>query len=234
MSRKASAIRLAVLAAPVLLGLGCWTIWHFSYPSFTHRYRLTLAVEVDGVLRHGASVAEVTWQSQPSIFGPFASRFRGQVVAVDLDRHGMLLALPTRSLALRAFGGNVPELPYRPPPEVSGYPLDPSTLRSLDRLVGRTVDLDTRSMPQLVWLPDRKDLASARLLPSTRLEDEIAPEVRWRGAWLLITHDPVTTDLFQRLPSLAERHLSERGRGIVGTPGVFTLRASDLTQGIEP
>jgi hypothetical protein len=234
MSRRASAFRLVLLAAPVLLGLGLWAIWHFSYPSFTHRYRLTLAVEVDGVLRHGSSVVEVTWQSQPSMFGPFALRFRGQVVAVDLDGHGMLMALPAADLALRAYGGKVPELPHRPAPDVSGYPLDRPTLRALDHLVGQTVTLDGRSMPQLVWLPDREDLGSARVLQSATLDEEIAPNVRWHGGWLFITRDPVTTDLFQRVPWLAERYRSERGRAIVGTPGAFILYASTLTQGLEP
>lgn len=112
-----------IVVLVVLAGVGACNL---IYPSYTHRYRLTLEVEADGEVRTGAGVIEVTWRSQPTFSGnlpPWVGDVRGQAVPVDLGRHDVLLAslggngpeetlgIGARFLALRAYAGTVPELP---------------------------------------------------------------------------------------------------------------------------
>jgi hypothetical protein len=116
-------VRNAVTAL-VLLLVAAMGACHLIYPSYTHRYRLTMEVEADGQTRTGSGVVEVTWQRQPKILPQvleWTESVRGQAVPVDLGRHGLLLAMlagsgPRESwgtgaapyLAIRAFAGNAP------------------------------------------------------------------------------------------------------------------------------
>jgi hypothetical protein len=202
-----------VLAGMVLAVLTVVATWHLAYPSYTHRYRLTLEVEAGGTVRRGSGVIEVTWSRQPDVFGAWRFAVRGQAVPVDLGPHGVLLAalagagppesagVPARSLALAAFAGMLPEL--RTQGSVRGVPdvvLECGGLSALARSVGRRAELRPAIMPQLVWLPDLHDPATARPVPPADLPTVIAPDVRLRGAWVEITRDPVTTGLFSVLP----------------------------------
>ena len=249
--RKGCIIPLALLAAlPVLLVV--W--WNHTYPSFTHRYRLTLEVEAEGEIRTGSGVVEVTWLEQPSVFGSIAERIRGQAVAVELGRHGLLLATtnggwefggcPAQFIALRAFAGTTPALPPDPlpprtsPPRTSdcGYPLRREILTALGQLVGRRVALSPDIMPALVWLPDPADRTTARPVRPAALSDDIALDVRLRTTTIEITRDPVTTGLFARLPWLAERFTNRTQKAYfdTGYPGVFALFDGALNIGIDP
>jgi hypothetical protein len=202
-------IGLGALAALLLAAVGAW---HLAYPSYTHRYRLTLEVEADAAVRTGSGVIEVTWSRQPDVFGAWRFAVRGQAVPVELGRHSLLLAVlagagrreaagvPARFLVLRAFAGTIPELPAPRDVRTEGYRLEHATLTALERLVGRQVPLVAYAMPQLVWLPDPHDPATARPVPPADLPTVIAPDVRLRGAWVEITRDPVTTGLFSVLP----------------------------------
>ncbi len=237
-----------VVTALALLLLAAVGACQLIYPSYTHRYRLTLEVESDGQVRTGLGVVEVKWHRQPE-FGlapPWRSEVRGQAVLVDLGRHGALLAtlvgpwpedlrgVAADFLAMRAFAGVAPDLPPLRDARSQGYPLERRTLAALGRLVGRRVPLAAHAMPQLVWIPDPGTPSSARPVPPTDLAGVIAPDVRLRDAWIEITRNRVTTGLFAHLPWLAERYRGEKRHGVEGRHGVFTLHAMSLTRGIDP
>jgi hypothetical protein len=47
--------------------LGLVILWAWRYPTYTHRYWLTIAIETDGVVHSGSSVIEVRWAGQPAL-----------------------------------------------------------------------------------------------------------------------------------------------------------------------
>jgi hypothetical protein len=219
-------VRNAVTAL-VLLLVATVGACHLIYPSYTHRYRLTLEVEADGQVRTGSGVVEVTWLRQPE-FGQapsWRSEVRGQAVMVDLERHGALLAAlvgprpedlrgdAADFLALRAFAGSTPDLPPVRDARVQGYRLERDTLAALGRLAGRRAPLAVHAMPQLVWLPDPGNPSSARPVPPADLAGVIGADFRLCGAWIEITRDRVTTGLFAQLPWLAARYHAEKKYG---------------------
>src|SRR6266852_2768355 len=83
------------LTALVVLVLGVGALvagYMYKYPNYTYRYRLTVNIEVDGKVRSGSSVIEVTWHGQPELgdVGPFHPRIRGQAPLVDLGDRGVV------------------------------------------------------------------------------------------------------------------------------------------------
>ena len=72
------------LVAAALLGL--YGVVQDVYPTYSYRYRLTIAIEVDGKVHAGSSVIEVIWRGQPDLpgAGSFTPHVRGQAVYVDL------------------------------------------------------------------------------------------------------------------------------------------------------
>src|SRR5947209_1600668 len=127
--RTLSAIMLCLL---VVVGGGV-ALWTSAYPTYSYRYRLTLAIEVDGKVHTGSSVIEIIWSGGPTIgdVGPYHPSIRGQAALVDIAPHGVLIAalingesygpaadgaLSAIWLAARAFGNDstndeLPKLP---------------------------------------------------------------------------------------------------------------------------
>jgi hypothetical protein len=246
---------LALLLAPLLLLFLVWfyfaypSFFHLSYPSYTYHYRLTLEIEAAGKVHTGSSVFAVNWRwrAAPDVYGAWTDTVQGQAVAVELGQRGLLLArlddegyfggVPVQEIAQIVIGSVVTETP---PAAVvnSGYAswqLNRATRTALRKLEGRRIALSpSGAMPSLVWLPDPGNPASAVPVPRADLLPAIVPDADLRGAWIEITHDSVTTDLFARLPWLAERYQSEKGSGRASTRGVLMLPAWTLTRGIDP
>ena len=246
---------LALLLVPLLLLLVVWfyftypSYFHFSYPSYTHHYRLTLEVEAAGEVHSGSGVIAVAWhwREPPDVYRAWSDTVQGQAVAVDLGRRGLLIArledegnfggVSIQEIAQIVISGAVAETP--PAAGVKGYlaawQLSRATRTALGRLEGRRLALSpSGAMPSLVWLPDPGNPTSAVPVPRADLLPTIVPDAHLRGAWIEITHDPVTTDLFARLPWLAERYQSEKGSGRSDTRGVLKLPAWTLTRRIDP
>lgn len=90
------AIAAMLLAGPIMTALpGCGNILGKQYPPY--RYRVTVEVETPEGLRTGSSVIEVSVSiASKRVFGPFAeagASARGEAVAVDLGRRGVMFAL---------------------------------------------------------------------------------------------------------------------------------------------
>lgn len=88
---------LAVIAAGLL---GCATIYavcNLLFPTYTHRYRLTVNIEADGKLHSGSSVIEVRRNDHGPLEGLLHGRFdeeiTGESPIVDLGKRGVVEAI---------------------------------------------------------------------------------------------------------------------------------------------
>jgi hypothetical protein len=192
-------LAIATATCAALLLSGCIGEKH------TFRYRLTLAVAVDGTMHTGASVIEDTFVDQVALAGlaggvPWATRLRGEAVAVDLGVRGMLFCVlardPTRSpapnavwLPIHAFNSYF----------VTGSPATDSAdfsaqvkavLRDKPK---RRVDLN--ELPMLVRFRDINDPGSIERIDPTNLAARFGAGVELVTATIEITDDPVTTGL---------------------------------------
>jgi hypothetical protein len=165
--RKAAVIVVCLVGACLIAAV---VVGRAAFPSYSHRYRLTVSVEVDGEVHSGSSVIEVTWRGQPEIgdVGAFQPSIRGQAAFVDLGRHGAIVAalLPgeagTQSsnatyLAMKAYGVS------------GGY----DAYRTIAQQNGRR-GLAADNMPLLIRFANVSDLTTARVVDPRALSEALA------------------------------------------------------------
>ena len=207
---------LGILAAIVFALYAGVTI---AYPTYTHRYRLTIEIDTPEGVRSGASVIEVTRKDYgwiPITQGRYEFRVRGQGVFVDLGANRHVIALlatgeraestdPMISLAIEAFG-------Y--------YKWDQDAWAGRKPMQGLAA-LQPPLVPTLVTFGDLSDPKTARVVYATDarvtndgrtgprtwnvvsvdlLSDTFGLGVRLKRATVQIVKDPVTTGLLERLP----------------------------------
>lgn len=168
--------------------------YKLAYPTYTYRYRMTVEVMVDGVMRSGSSVIEVKIAKQPK-FGdapPQVSRVRGEAVFVDLGNGRSVIAL------LATDGARNVDYPYNVVPEVFGLTFKDRDLRKLADLTGSR-DLPTNYLPTLVTFSDLDDPKTARIVSPYDLEKEFGPHVQFKRVWIEVTDDPVTGEIAKKL-----------------------------------
>jgi hypothetical protein len=200
--------RLGIFLAIALAGLAIYV----AVFSATVRYRLTLDAEVDGKLKTGSGVIEVTYSknNDPISRAEFSIGVRGEAVVLDLGQRGTLFALlkegeDNRSgpdyIVLRAFNFSGGALPR---PVERG-------LSDVRKLSGK-VELPLRSLPLLVRFRDINDPLTIEKVDPLDLEKSFGPGVRLTGAtleivpsgiwpfsWLGITGEPLTDNLEKKL-----------------------------------
>src|SRR4030081_2076305 len=114
----------------VVLGIGgAASFYWWKYPNYTYRYRLTMAIEIDGKVHSGSSVIQVTWAGGPEFgdVGAYHPHIRGKAVFIDVAPRGAIVATLGHPwtdggsgaalwLAAHAFGNNstTEELPQLP------------------------------------------------------------------------------------------------------------------------
>jgi hypothetical protein len=188
-------------------------VFSVTYPGVTVRYRLTLGALVDGELKTGSSVREVTYgkQSKFAAQHELSIGYRGEAVVLDLGSRGKLFALlvadtDSRSgpewIVLRAFnfdGGSLPG------PVEEG-------MKQVSRLSGKR-ELPLDSLPMLVrfrYLNDAMTIerinplnigerfgADSKLVRATL---EIVPAGIWPFNRYGITGEPITKGIEGNLP----------------------------------
>jgi hypothetical protein len=200
--------------------IGASIAWYkFHYPTYLHRYRLTIEIEIDGTVHTGSSVIEVRWIAQPKIGDspPYISSVRGQGTFVDLGSRGALVAalhpddvfqhLPAADiLAMKAFG------------LTGGL----ESYKLITQRTGRR-DLAPNNRPLLIWFSDVSDRKTAR--PSTfgHIPDLFGPTARLVAAYVEITRDSVVVDIDRKLPWYPRWAAEQRSGPITGMPGQFQL-----------
>jgi hypothetical protein len=183
-----------------------WFKWNF--PTVSYRYRLTVAVEVDGQVHSGSSVIEVWHRFNPRTLWHFAGTYNdgiwGQAALVDLGARGVLVA------ALGGQGGSCTvDAPYlvgrahEPAsdrkPCVTGYPATIENERALARKRG-PVELTPDNLPAFIWFSDDTNLTTAKIVKPEESASVIGDSARLVSTQIQITNDPVIIDLDKRLP----------------------------------
>ena len=201
--RTLGIIAASVVACAAILVAGVFLWLKANYPTYSHRYRLTIAIEVDGRVHTDSSVIEVIWKGGPEFgdVGPYHPSVRGQAVFIDLAGFGTAVAVLVAPsfeqggvirwpegvgalwLGARAFGNGstLPELPQLP------------------RLRGRR-DLASDNMPRLIWFSNIADPKTARRFKPDDIPTLFGPAARLAAAHVEITNDPVVIDIDKKLP----------------------------------
>jgi hypothetical protein len=193
---------LLIVALLLLVALGIGVFGFLkgtSAKTFTHRYKLTLTVESNGVKRSGASVIEVNWIEQPQKGVPipiphFVARVAGDAPVVELENGGAIVATLMRA-----------DPSYRPVPlehlVAKAFRLADSdaSIPDLERQTGLRV-LSGNEIPPLVYFSDRTDPKTATLVRQPIApRGQLAPGVTFVDATIEITSAPVTRALEQSL-----------------------------------
>jgi hypothetical protein len=227
--KSAGAIVKASCAALMLSG--CFGQKH------TLRYRLTLAVNVDGALHTGSSVIEDTFIDQVALAGaggmPWATHLRGEAVAVDLGLRGVLFCTLVRDperrtsrdaelLPIRVFADYFPD----------GFPVPDSGkfASQINNLVRHKPkhDIDLAMLPMLVRFRSPADPASVERIEPRDLTAKFGPGSTLVSATMEITDVPVTTGITDYLTWLKtgseeEGLLPQRGEPVTNLPPEYVL-----------
>lgn len=160
------------------------------------RYRLTLTVNDNGTLRTGSSVIQVNVmqgleflpESTPSI------GVRGEAVAVDLGKKGVLFAL-LRSEDSVDYAQYLPFIMF---PSDLGY-ITPQGIRHYRNLEGKS-DVPFKKLPMLVRFRDINDPKTVEKVDPEDLEASFGSGVTLQDATIEMTDDAVTTGTKKKLP----------------------------------
>lgn len=197
----------AIAAILVLAVLVLVTWYKLTFPSYTFHYRLAVEVEVDGEVREASGVIGIYWEQLPAPLPDMNSSKLtafGQAILLDLGEHGCIL-IPVNTNT-RFAGTSTYAIPFRAfladePPAYRGPPHTPDGVRKTLRSSGR-VQLAIDNLPQFIWLRNSSDPDTAQVVQIDEFPITIAPTVRFIGAWVEITSDPVSSGLEDKLPWL--------------------------------
>lgn len=211
----------------LVLGIAAMVVLykHF-YPTHSYRYRLTVNIEADGKVHSGSSVVEVTWYAHflPELVS-FSPELRGQAALVDLGNHGVVVATlingedygPARDGAWGAiwimpgaygFGTSVYELPA-----------------ALPKLRGKR-DLALNNLPRFIWFSNPQNPTTARKILVPDFPAVLGPSVRFAGATVEITNNPLVIDIRDKLPWLKALEQKPPGEDIIYLPNKLGINRS--------
>jgi hypothetical protein len=198
---KALGITVAALAVIIV---GFIAAYPLLYPTYSHRYRLTLEVETPDGLKTGSSVIEPSARAQPLILvnSTAVTDLKGDAVFVDLGKVGSVLGLLAVGkeiqapygpvyLAIKSFGVPNCKQPFCQWREIAH--------KSGER------DFPPDLVPALVTLSSSGDPKSARFLRPGELETVFGPGYRLKRAWIELTQEPVTHEISEKLPWVHDR-----------------------------
>ncbi len=213
-------IALLVLA----LGIGAMVIaYNYFYPTHSYRYRLTVNIEVGGKVHSGSSVIEVTWRGHPEIpeAGSYSPELRGQAALVDLGSHGVVVAtlLNGESYGPAEDGawGAIWIVP-----RAFGVRDSNDGLADLPRLRGKR-DLAPNNLPRFIWLGNPQDPTTAQKILVQNFPAVFGPSVRFAGAAVEITNDPLVVDIRDKLPWLKSLEQKPPGENIIYLPNKLAV-----------
>ena len=149
-----------VVSSSVILFFALW--WLDSYKA-TFRYRMTVEVNVNDVLKVGSGVVEIQWTIPPRALQGIAYNnaiIKAQAVLVDLGDGDALLASPAgsedgtafRYMFFRAYSGQA-GLPDKDLNR-SGFPITKKTLEILSR-IKFPATLQENNRPSFYYIKDK-------------------------------------------------------------------------------
>jgi hypothetical protein len=203
------------LAAAIAIVVAAVVWWSIENPTYVHRYRLVIEVQVGNEIRSGSSVIEVRTADynvgMPGAKGT-RSRVLGDAVLVDLGNgRNVIAALGTgpaasvdgiADLTFSAFLPSRPGLKHRDVPNLTG-----------------SAPLSDQQLPTLVTFSNLGDPKTARVIAPEEFAQVLGGDVRFRrafveivpaGLWPLsaigwpasLTGEPVTRGLEKKMPWL--------------------------------
>jgi hypothetical protein len=194
------------------------------FPTDYLRYRLTLDVDVNGVMRTGSGVVEIAYQGMPDWLSEigqgahFGGVMRGCAITVDLGEHGLLFVVdsrpflenPTTHLLALPKLASLNMLPFIAYDLSQSY--DPSSglaaVRELQTKEG-SVEVPPDKLPMLLRFRNLDDGDTIEELDPRDLTAAYGPGVRLARAQFEFTTDPVTP-----MPAIWPKWLaSEEQRG---------------------
>lgn len=185
--------------------LGCLVIAYFvAFPVYTFRYRLTVEVEADGVVKSGSSVIQVRWVTLPPIIPMGISKdyeivTRGEAVVVDLSPKPMLVvglygdADPSRSRTSTSA--------YNLLLAARGLKVNRSDLSEVSSRREK-IDVPISLLPKLIVLENPSDVKTLRLVGPTGATNDLGVGYRLLAATAEITDAPITHQIREKLPWL--------------------------------
>ena len=212
---------------------GLYVFHYFAFPTYTHRFRLTFQVEVDGKLKEGSGV--ITVYDQDNKWVPLTQKrwkrtSSGPSPWMDLGKRGMLLA------AMRPYRAS-----YEPRPHsvanlsfvafFGGYHgsigINSQTVQDIHKQTGKR-RLKDDQLPEFIWLPNPQDPTSASIVQPEKFSEEIGNDVRFAGAYVEITTERPDNSLYEKLPWLASIKKEQALSWHTITPEEFKLGAHNL------
>ena len=195
---------LGIIAFGLVLLIGGGVVWYkLSYPTYTYRYRMTVEVIVDGVMRSGSSVVEIKIQTQPAAGSvpPIYPYVSGEAVVVDLGNGRNLFAL-----LADGSNANGVDYAYYVVPKV----FDIQDLAKLPKLHG-TREIFPSYPPAFVTFKNLDDPSSARVVNPETFESEFGRNVRLNRVWIEMTNEPVTKGLVEKKLPWLKSHTGHFG-----------------------
>lgn len=232
-------IKYLLLAPVAAIGL-FFLAWLIASTGTTHSHRFRVTVEVidDGVVKTGSSVLETTCKMPRMASLGSSVRRRGEAIVVDLGPKGALVLTlwgygPPGSLSQYGSGDGTFILvlrnlykPRRDVPEGPCQSYDPTFIVASNPSSQGRVVLDVQQIPLLVHIPD-KNLADARMVPRTSVLNPILG-VALKSVTVALTTDRVTTGISSKLPFLDNSQQRDRLLGSHSPIGSFRLITSHL------
>jgi hypothetical protein len=188
------------VAAFAVIAVGFIAAYPLLYPTYSHRYRLTLEVETPDGLKTGSSVIEPSARAQPPILvnTPSVTDLKGDAVFVDLGKGKNLVGLLAVGdgtaqvsgpvyLAIKAF-------------DVPNCGAAFCQWKQISETVSAR-DLPPKLIPTLVTFSDVNDPKTVRVVQPEKFETVFGPGYHLKRAWIEMTDDPVTRTIAEYLPS---------------------------------
>jgi hypothetical protein len=203
-------IAIAIFAVIIV---GFVAVYPLLYPTYSHRYRLTLEVETPDGLKTASGVIEPQKIAQPRILTNRGSHsgLKGDAVFLDLGNGNNVTAL----LTLGPNGSNV-DGPVSLAIKAFKIPTCNQAFcqwHAIARTRGQR-DLPPELTPTLVTFSDVSDPKTARVVQPGEFQAVFGPGYHFKRAWIEMTSDPVSRGIESKLPFLVT-HRNELTRSRV-------------------
>jgi hypothetical protein len=190
------ALGIIAVCVVALIG-GAIVLSYVAFPTYTHRFRLTVEVETPEGVKSGSSVMQSSRIDNGAMPLPgrrFNIEFKGEAVFVDLGQGRNLVAL----LGFGQYGGVVDRIGTL---ALEAWKLPDST-EAWATISSRRgpVELTGNLIPTLITFADRGDPKTASLVRLNEFGRVFGAGTNFRRAWIEVTDNPVTWGVEANLP----------------------------------
>ena len=207
LAKKSNGKLLKILLTIVVLFFGIRALWDWFFPVRTLNFRLEITFEVDGELVTGSGVQlyRVGRNVNPLAQGIIFHGIFGESVIVDLSNRPTIFALRARSrLDGQVVGGYnfLVQNACKHVQKARGY-----SPAEYVRFVGRSngsCDITLKDLPPLMVFKDEQNPTTAARVFPDHPETTLGSGVKFVGAKLTFTDEPVTIGIEDRLTWLGD------------------------------